>query len=52
MINSIAIEYHRNKFFHGDIKPANIFFYDFDEDVVFKMTSDVGSLLDLGKKNE
>ena len=28
MINTIAVEYHRDNLFHGDIKPENIFFYD------------------------
>jgi serine/threonine protein kinase len=50
MINCIAIEYHRNNLFHGDIKPENIFFYDFGWET-FSTTSDVGSLLDLGKPN-
>jgi serine/threonine protein kinase len=39
---------HRKNLFHGDIKPANIFF---DKD--FKiMTTDVGSLIYLGKPDE
>ena len=28
MINCIAVEYHRDNLFHGDIKPENIFFYE------------------------
>ena len=45
MINMIAVEYHRNNFFHGDIKPDNIFFLDLV--AYFLMTADVGSLLHL-----
>jgi serine/threonine protein kinase len=52
MINCIAIEYHRSDFFHGDIKPENIFFQDYDGGLSFSMTSDIGSLLHLGKANE
>jgi serine/threonine protein kinase len=52
MINCIAVEYHRENLFHGDIKPENIFFEDYDDGEVFYTTSDVGSLLDLGKANE
>ena len=37
-------EYHKRNFFHGDIKPENIFF-SFDYDY---MTSDAGTLLYLG----
>ena len=52
MINCIAVEYHRQNLFHGDIKPENIFFDDYDDDEYLCTTSDVGSLLDLGKANE
>ena len=52
MINTIAVEYHRDNLFHGDIKPENIFFIDFDDTEQLFTTSDVGSLLDLGKANE
>ena len=52
MINCIAIEYHRNDFFHGDIKPENIFLQDDGDGLVFSMTSDIGSLLHLGNANE
>jgi serine/threonine protein kinase len=31
MINTIAVEYHRDNIFHGDIKPENIFFLDKDD---------------------
>ena len=31
MINTIAIEYHKTNYFHGDIKPDNIFFYERDD---------------------
>ena len=48
MINTIAVEYHRDNIFHGDIKPENIFFLDSNGER-FWTTSDVGSLLDLGK---
>ncbi len=41
-INYFA-EYHSKNFFHGDIKPANLFY-----DKSFLMTSDAGSLLYLG----
>jgi hypothetical protein len=37
---------HRRNMFHGDIKPANIFYRD------KVVTSDAGSLLDLGKDLE
>jgi serine/threonine protein kinase len=50
MINCIAVEYHRQNLFHGDIKPENIFFFD-NDDISFT-TSDVGSLLDLGMADE
>ena len=52
MINTIAVEYHRRNIFHGDIKPENIFFDDKDDGEQFWTTSDVGSLLHLGKANE
>ena len=52
MINCIAVEYHRQNLFHGDIKPENIFFRDYYDGEVLFTTSDVGSLLDLGKANE
>jgi serine/threonine protein kinase len=32
MINTIAVEYHRDNIFHGDIKPENIFFDDEDSE--------------------
>jgi serine/threonine protein kinase len=50
MINTIAVEYHKFDIFHGDIKPENIFFIDRDGEM-FWTTSDVGSLLYLGKPN-
>ena len=37
-------EYHRKNFFHGDIKPDNIFIYSIFEEI----TSDSGTLLDVG----
>ena len=43
-------QYHTKNFFHGDIKPHNIFF-----DLVgynIEITSDIGSLLYLGGLNE
>jgi serine/threonine protein kinase len=53
MIHCIATEYHRSDFFHGDIKPENIFFHDLsDVGLSFSMTSDIGSLLHLGEANE
>ena len=51
MINTIAVEYHKFNIFHGDIKPENIFFDD-EYSEQFWTTSDVGSLLHLGKANE
>jgi serine/threonine protein kinase len=51
MINCIAVEYHRENLFHGDIKPENIFFLDFNDFERLFTTSDVGSLLDLGEEN-
>ena len=52
MINTIAVEYHRDNLIHGDIKPENIFFYELDRYHRFSTTSDVGSLLHLGEPNE
>jgi aminoglycoside phosphotransferase (APT) family kinase protein len=52
MINTIAVEYHKTNYFHGDIKPDNIFFYDIDDGLWLWTTSDVGSLLHLGEANE
>jgi serine/threonine protein kinase len=50
MIRLIANDYHYNNLFHGDIKPDNIFISDLSNS--FYMTSDVGSLLYLGEKND
>jgi serine/threonine protein kinase len=47
-IDYIAFDYHQNNLFHGDIKPDNIFF----RDEFFSMTTDIGSLLYLGERNE
>lgn len=49
MIRLIAYEYHKNNFFHGDIKPENIFLCD---NFFSYITSDVGSLLYIGEENE
>lgn len=49
IIRLIAVDYHKNNFFHGDIKPENIFFLDTFSFI--DMTSDVGSLLNLGDQN-
>ena len=47
-MNFIAFEYHEKNFFHGDIKPDNIFYFgDF-----FYLTTDLGSLLYLGNPDE
>jgi serine/threonine protein kinase len=48
VIDFIAFGYHQNSLFHGDIKPDNIFFAD----NYFHMTTDIGSLLYLGERNE
>jgi serine/threonine protein kinase len=48
VIGFIAFKYHKNDLFHGDIKPDNIFF----DDKSYNMTTDVGSLLYLGERNE
>jgi serine/threonine protein kinase len=45
----IEVEYHQNNLFHGDIKPANIFFYEHPR--LLDMTTDIGSLLYLGEPN-
>jgi serine/threonine protein kinase len=47
VINFIAFKYHDDNLFHGDIKPNNIFFSDY-----LDMTTDIGSLLYLGERNE
>jgi serine/threonine protein kinase len=48
VISFIGFGYHQNNFFHGDIKPDNIFFTkDFID-----MTTDLGSLLYLENRNE
>jgi hypothetical protein len=52
MIESIANHYHQKDLFHGDIKPENIFIWDKNGDDIIKSTSDIGSLLYLGKPNE
>ncbi len=47
LICLLAIEYfanyHQKNFFHGDIKPENIFVSN-----IFELTSDAGTLLSLG----
>jgi serine/threonine protein kinase len=50
MIRLIAVDYHSNNLFHGDIKPDNIFYQNYN--VRLFTTSDVGSLLHLGKQND
>ena len=50
MIKLIAQNYHRNNLFHGDIKPDNVFIFDYLNHLC--MTSDVGSLLYLGEVND
>jgi serine/threonine protein kinase len=49
VIDFIAFHYHENNLFHGDIKPDNIFF---DNEYYITMTTDIGSLLYLGERNE
>jgi serine/threonine protein kinase len=48
LIYLITFKYHKNNFFHGDIKPSNIFFI---EGGLF-MTTDIGSLLNLGDETD
>ncbi len=50
MICLIAVEYHSNNLFHGDIKPHNIFLDH--AGYAIEITSDIGSLLYLGELNE
>ena len=50
VIDYIAFDYHQNNLFHGDIKPDNIFFED--GYIHSRMTTDIGSLLYLGERNE
>ena len=50
VIDFIAFKYHQNNLFHGDIKPDNIFFSD--GEYSSWMTTDIGSLLYLGERNE
>lgn len=47
IIDFISYDYHEDNLFHGDIKPANIFFNETN----FQMTTDNGSLLYLGETN-
>jgi serine/threonine protein kinase len=44
----IQDQYHTNNLFHGDIKPDNIFF----DDEFFIITSDVGSVMHIGERDE
>ena len=55
MIHFIADKYHKHNLFHGDIKPENIFFndkYSPADDRDFRYTSDISSILHLGKGNQ
>jgi serine/threonine protein kinase len=52
VIDLIAFNYHQNNLFHGDIKPENIFFDDDDYGSSSFMTTDIGSLLYLGERND
>ena len=50
LINFIAFEYNEKNFFHGDIKPENIFYYN--DEFSISMTTDIGTLLYLGEGNQ
>jgi serine/threonine protein kinase len=50
VIDLIAFKYHQKNLCHLDIKPDNIFFHD--DDYLSLMTTDIGSLLYLGERNE
>ena len=44
-------EIHDKNLFHGDIKPANLFYYYDDEDKTIQISSDSGSLIQLDQDN-
>ncbi len=50
MMIKLIVEYHKNNFFHGDIKPENIFISNYDSSS--SITSDIGSLLYLGENKD
>jgi hypothetical protein len=52
LINTFAENYHQKDLFHGDIKPENIFIWDYVMTYNILCTTDIGSLLYLGKVNE
>lgn len=52
IIDYIASQYHKQNFFHGDIKPENIFIWDKMRNLHQWCTLDIGSLLYLGDANE
>ena len=44
-------EIHDKNLFHGDIKPANLFYYQNDEGKTIQISSDSGSLIQLDQDN-
>ena len=50
IIALVAIEYHKRNLVHGDIKPKNIFYAE--SKLYYNISSDIGSILYLGEKNE
>jgi hypothetical protein len=42
---------HDRNLFHGDIKPANLFYYYDDKEKIIQISSDSGSLIQLDQDN-